>query len=92
MLEVHLAAQAAGLSVTTEQELVNAAGQALRPDNLVQLPAGPALCFEVEQAARPDTLRRIADGLRRRLRFFAAPTDRPVLPTVRLLFALPRNA
>jgi len=92
VLEVRLAAQAAGRTVETETEVRNAAGQVLRPDNLVLAAEGPAQMFEVEQTARPELLRRIVEGIRRRARFFADPAERPISPTVRVLWALPRGA
>ncbi len=91
-LDVRLAALAAGLTVVTEQELTNVAGQALRPDNLVRAGAGPGMIFELEQTAQSDLLRRIAAGVRRRAEFCAGQIARPVSPVVRVLFALPRNA
>ncbi len=92
VLDVRLAALATGLTVTTEQELSNHDGQVLRPDNLVAAGSGPRLMFEVEQAARPELLRRILDTVRRRAVFFTDKAGRPVSPVVRILFALPRNA
>ncbi len=92
LLDVRLAALAAGLTVTTEQELRGDADQALRPDNLVRVGDGPYLMFELEQSARPELLRRIVEGVRRRAEFFSGQTGQPVSPTIRVLIALPRNA
>lgn len=92
VLDIRLAALAAGLTVATEQELRGDADQALRPDNLVRAGAGPYLMFELEQSARPELLRRIVEGVRRRAEFFSEKTEQPVSPTIRVLFALPRNA
>jgi hypothetical protein len=92
VLDVQLAAQAAGLTVATEAELRNDANDVLRPDNLIGLPDGCSALFELEQTARPELLRRIVEGVRRRAAFFADEAERPASPIIRVLFALPRNA
>ncbi len=92
LLDVRLAAQATGLTVATETELCNDANEALRPDNLIGPLDGRPAMFELEQTARPELLRRIVEGVRRRAEFFTGETPRPVSPIIRVLFALPRNA
>ncbi len=92
VLDVRLAALAAGLNVATEQELANRGGQALRPDNLMATSDGLRLMFELEQTARPELLRRIVEGMRRRAEFYADEAPQPVSPVIRVLFTLPRNA
>ena len=92
VLDVRLAAQEAGLTVATEQELTNRDGQTLRPDNLVRAGAGPYMMFELEQTARPELFRRIVEGVRRRAEFCARQSAASVSPIIRVLFALPRNA
>ena len=74
LLDVRLAALAAGLTVATETELCNDANEALRPDNLIGLLDGRPAMFELEQTARPELLRRIVEGVRRRAEFFTGET------------------
>ena len=76
VLDVRLAAEAAGLGVRTEAELV-AGGKAegghrpvLRPDNVVTLPSGVQALYEVEQDADLSLLRRVVESLRRKAAFF----------------------
>ena len=88
-LDVRLAARAAGLPVQTERELCYGDSHALRPDNLVTLPGGVRALFETEQAANLTLLRRIADGIRRKMAFFQSKAGRRVSPTVRVLVNLP---
>ena len=88
-LDVRLAAQSAGIPVQTERELCYGDGHALRPDNLVTLPGGVRALFETEQASDLTLLRRIADGVRRKVAFFQSKAGRRVSPTVRVLVNLP---
>lgn len=93
VLDVRLAAQAAGLPVWTEREYPpEGAGEenmpTLRPDNVVVLRDGVRAFFEVEQEARLTYLRRIVEGLRRRAAFFRSTGAAGVSPTVRVLFAV----
>jgi hypothetical protein len=92
LLDVRLAALATGLTVMTETELCNDENAALRPDNLMGPLDGRPAMFELEQIARPELLRRIVEGVRRRAEFFTGENPRPVSPIIRVLFALPRNA
>lgn len=94
ILDVHLAAQAAGLSVQTERELsytTDGEVKVLRPDNLITLPDGTQALFEIEQSANLTLLWRIRDGLRRRVAFFNSEAAAAVSSTIRVLINLPRG-
>jgi len=91
VLEVRLAALAAGLTVTTETELPYGEGQVLRPDNLITLPDGAGALFEVEQTASYRLLRRIREGLCHKVAFFRSDAGQAVSPTVRVLLNLPHG-
>ncbi len=89
VLDVHLAARAAGLPVRTEAELTAGdGGPTLRPDNLVALPGGPQALFEVEQEADPSLLRRVVESLRRKAGFFRAGATPDLSPVVRVVLAV----
>ncbi len=89
VLDVRLAALAAGLSVQTEKELPYGDDQALRPDNLVTLPDGRPALFEIEQEADMSLLRRIHNSLRRKVTFFSSDAGKSVSPIIRVLINLP---
>jgi hypothetical protein len=93
VLDVRLAAEAAGLVVRTEAELV-AGGKAegghrpvLRPDNVVTLPGGVQALYEVEQDADLSLLRRVVESLRRKAAFFGCGGGK-VSPVVRVVYAV----
>jgi hypothetical protein len=93
VLDVRLAAEAAGLGVRTEAELV-AGGKAegghrpvLRPDNVVTLPGGVQALYEVEQDADLSLLRRVVESLRRKAAFFGCGGGK-VSPVVRVVYAV----
>jgi hypothetical protein len=93
VLDVRLAAEAAGLAVRTEAELV-AGGKAegghrpvLRPDNVVTLPGGVQALYEVEQDADLSLLRRVVESLRRKAAFFGCGGGK-VSPVVRVVYAV----
>ena len=95
VLDVRLAALAAGLSVRTEAELV-AGGKpgegghrpVLRPDNVVTLPNGVQALYEVEQEADLSLLRRVVESLRRKAAFFDAVGGGKVSRVVRVVYAV----
>jgi hypothetical protein len=95
VLDVRLAAEAAGLSVRTEAELV-AGGKpgegghrpVLRPDNVVTLPNGVQALYEVEQEADLSLLRRVVESLRRKAAFFGAVGGGKVSRVVRVVYAV----
>jgi len=95
VLDVRLAAEAAGLSVRTEAELV-ADGKpgegghrpVLRPDNVVTLPGGVQALYEVEQEADLSLLRRVVESLRRKAAFFGAGGGGKVSRVVRVVYAV----
>jgi len=89
VLDVRLAALAAGLSVQTEKELPYGDDQALRPDNLVILADGLPALFEIEQDADMSLLRRVRDSLRRKVAFFTSEAGKSVSPIIRVLINLP---
>ena len=89
MLDVHLAAQAAGLEVHTDRRLPYGEEGHIRPDNLVRLPGGELAIFESEQDARSDFLERIRRSLANKTAFFESDPAPEVSPTVRMLIDLP---
>ena len=91
ILDVHIAAQEAGLAVVTDRNLPYNETAFIRPDNLVTLPDGEKLIFESEQNARSDYLDRIRRSLDHKAAFFNSAAAHPVAPTVRMLVDLPRG-
>ncbi len=89
VLDVRLAALAAGLSVQTEKELPYGEDLAFRPDNLVTLADGVPALFEIEQDADMSLLRRVRDSLRRKVAFFESDAGKTVSPIIRVLINLP---
>jgi hypothetical protein len=94
VLDVRLAAEAAGLVVRTEAELVagGSPGEGghrpvLRPDNVVTLPGGVQALYEVEQDADLSLLRRVVESLRRKAAFFGCGGGK-VSPVVRVVYAV----
>jgi len=91
MLDVHLAAQAAGLEVTTDQNIYSSENTFIRPDNLVRLPNGMLALFESEQDARSDYLNRMLRSLANKSDFFNNQVSETYSLTVRMLIDLPRG-
>ncbi len=86
MQRVHLAAQAAGLTVVTDKPFPYGQQQVLRPDHCITLPASVTALFEVEQHVTMSHLGRIVESLRHKVAFFQSKAGRAVAPTVRVLF------
>ncbi|HNS37001.1 MAG TPA: hypothetical protein PKM01_04405 [Anaerolineaceae bacterium] len=91
MLDVHLAAQAAGLEVRTDQNLDYNEDAFIRPDNLVRLPNGRLAIFESEQDARSDYLNRMLRSLAHKAAFFDSQASEACSSSVRMLIDLPRG-
>lgn len=95
VLDVRLAAEAAGLTVQTERELAYTTSDGergvLRPDALVTLPGGIRIIFELEQVAMMSLLRRIVAILRRKVLFFQSEEASDVSSTVRVVINLPHG-
>lgn len=91
ILDVHLAARAAGLQVATDQNLEYADGSKLRPDNLITLPDGMKAIFESEQDARSEFLQRMLRSLTNKVTFFSSEESQGISPAVRMLIDLPRG-
>ncbi len=91
VLDVHLAALAAGLNVVTDRNLDYGDGAYLRPDNLVTLPDMMKAIFESEQNARSDFMERILRSLDNKAVFYQSPQSQDVSPLVRMLVDLPRG-
>lgn len=88
MLRLHLAAEAAGLTVVTDKLLPYGQKQVLRPDHCITLPAGVTALFEVEQHASMSNFGRIVDSLRNKVAYFQSKAGHTVAPTVRVVFNL----
>ncbi len=83
ILDLALAARAAGLAAAAECELP---GGNVRADLLVTLPNGDQALFEVEQDVHPETLRRAVNKARRLAAFFASPRARGFSRDVRAVY------
>lgn len=94
VLDVRLAAEAAGCEVVTEHQFGytdDGEERVLRPDNLVTLPDGTQALFEVEQRADLTLLRRIRDSVRNKVTFFQSEEAKAISPHVRVLIDLPHG-
>ena len=91
MLDVHLAAQSAGLEIKTDRNLNYGEESFIRPDNLVTLPSQVKAIYESEQDARSDFLERILRGLGHKVAFYESQQAQGVSPIVRMIFDLPRG-
>ncbi len=91
MLDLHLAAQAAGLAVATDRNLVYGEEAFIRPDNVVTLPNKVLAIFESEQNARSDYFNRMLRSLGHKVAFFESQASRAYSPIVRMLIDLPRG-
>jgi hypothetical protein len=91
VLDVHLAALAASLNVTTDRNLDYGDDGHIRPDNLVTLPDMTKAIFESEQDARSDFLERILRSLEHKVAFYASQQAQEFSPVVRMLIDLPRG-
>jgi len=91
MLDVRLAAQKAGLTVVTDQELPYGNNRCLRPDNQVQLPDGSVALFETEQSAQPAHMRRITESIKNKNAFFSSSRTNKVLADIRMLLNVARG-
>ena len=91
MLDLHLAAQAAGLAVATDRNLCYGEDSFIRPDNVVTLPNKVLALFESEQNARSDYLNRMLRSLGYKTAFFESAAAQGFSPIVRVLIDLPRG-
>ena len=93
MLDIHLAAQQAGLAVCTDHVLRygEEAGDLIRPDCLITLPDGVQAIFEAEQMLTADLVRRAVVSLSNKAAFFASSDGKSVSNSVRVLVNLPRG-
>lgn len=91
ILDLHLAALAAGLAVSTDRNLFYDEETFLRPDNVVTLPGGSLAIFESEQSARSDFLNRMLRSLSHKIAFFKSKASEAFSPIVRVLIDLPRG-
>ena len=90
MLDFHLAATQAEQSIQTDKVIPFANGS-LRPDHLVEAALGEKMLFEIEQDAGPRLLRRLVRSLRNKIAFFETPQSAGILPSIRMLVALPKG-
>ncbi|MBN1936248.1 MAG: hypothetical protein JW934_16385, partial [Anaerolineae bacterium] len=88
MIDVRLAAQAAGLDVVTDRLLPYEDDRVLRPDNLVTLPNGTRAMFEIEQEANLSVLRRVTDSVRNKAAFYRSADVGSTSRTIRVLINL----
>jgi len=91
ILDLHLAAQEAGLAVSTDRNLFYDENTFIRPDNVVTLPNKVLAIFESEQNARSDFLNRMLRSLGHKVAFFESTASRAFSPIVRMLIDLPRG-
>ena len=91
MLDIHLAALAAGLNVVTDRNLGYGEEAFIRPDNLVTLPDQAKAIYESEQDARSDFLERILRSLGHKVAFYESRQAQGVSPIVRMIIDLPRG-
>ncbi|RLD03215.1 MAG: hypothetical protein DRI32_07695 [Chloroflexi bacterium] len=90
MLDFHLAADQAEQKIQTDKVITFENG-ALRPDHLVEAASGEKMLFEIEQDAGPRLLRRLVRSLRNKIAFFESPQSAGILPSIRMLVALPKG-
>jgi hypothetical protein len=91
MLDLHLAAQQAGLEIQTDRNLAFGQNRELRPDHIVTLPDGTRALFEIEQKMTSDLFRRQVESLRHHADFFRSQTAQSYSPAVRMLISLPAS-
>lgn len=89
MLDLHLCAQTAGLAIQTDKTVRYAETKEIRPDHQVRLKDGSLALFEIEQAATPETLRRVMESLRHKQDFFQNEAGKQFSPDIRMLVTLP---
>ncbi|MCD4672866.1 MAG: hypothetical protein K8R77_09400 [Anaerolineaceae bacterium] len=85
MLDVRLEAQQRGLEVITDKEIKNHHDNIMRPDHLVTVAPGRQLIYEIEQAASPQTLRRIIKSIEHKRDYFAYTEGDNVSPEIRMI-------
>jgi hypothetical protein len=92
MVDVHLAAQRAGVQVVTDRTISYDKGsQVLRPDHQVSLPGRKILLFEIEQAASTETLRRVLASISRKRAFFENHESGRFERSVQILLQVPNK-
>jgi hypothetical protein len=91
MLDFHLAATQVGQKTQTDKVITFENGT-LRPDHLVEAASGEKMIFEIEQDAGPRLLRRLVRSLRNKIAFFKSPQSAGILPSIRMLVALPKGS
>ena len=89
MVDVHLAAVRASVSILTDHTLAYGEQGILRPDH--QLSGSKTRILEVEQSAAPDTLRRLVTSLEHKQAFFTSIEGSQVESKVLMLIQLPRG-
>ena len=89
MLDLHLCAQTAGLAIQTDKTVRYAETKEIRPDHQVRLKDGSLALFEIEQAAGPETLRRLIESLKHKQDFFQSEESKQFSPDIRMLVTLP---
>ena len=90
MLDFHLAADQAEQKIQTDKVIPFEDGS-LRPDHLVETASRKKMLFEIEQDAGPRLLRRLVRSLRNKIAFFESPQSADILPSIRMLVALPKG-
>ena len=89
IVDLFLAAKKDHKETRLEERIYFRDSEYLLPDVLIQLDNEIPALFEIEQAVHPNYLRRMAEGLRRRLDFFQSDAGRMYSPLIRMLINLP---